>query len=91
MITPQGDLLHDPRLTDHGIGPLAHIIPRGNKAPYGIRPALLDLMTSSELLRAQMLMIAEELNVAWDAHEITSEFFDLVLDFFLVPGTRKQK
>jgi hypothetical protein len=42
-----------------------------------------------EQLDADNLWLTEELNVAWDMHEITAEGIDLVLDFFFEYGMHR--
>ena len=50
--------------------------------PLGISYPLVRPLKAEELLDADGIWLIEELNVAWDVHEITSEGFEGVLDFF---------
>ena len=57
--------------------------------PVEINPSIgngLKIMTVDELKRAQLLWLAEPLNVAWNMHEIFAEGIDQVLRFFLERG-----
>ncbi len=51
--------------------------------PFGMSVRLLGGLTEEELSDAECIWLIEELNVAWDVHEITAEGFDSVLAFFL--------
>jgi hypothetical protein len=81
-----GELLVDPRQLDHGVGPLEHMVHGGAMVPYGVSDDLVKIMTVDELKRAQLLWLAEPLNVAWNMHEIFAEGIDQVLRFFLERG-----
>ena len=49
--------------------------------PYGVSDDIVKIMTEDELKRAQLLWLAEPLNVAWNMHEIFAEGIDEVLSF----------
>ncbi|KAL7470631.1 hypothetical protein ACHAXS_010878 [Conticribra weissflogii] len=51
--------------------------------PFGMSLGLLGGLTGEESSDAECIWLIEELNVAWDKHEITAEGFDGVLAFFL--------
>ncbi|KAL7553959.1 hypothetical protein ACHAWF_017917 [Thalassiosira exigua] len=51
--------------------------------PFGVSHQLLRPLRKEEVLDADNVWLIEELNVAWDRHEITAEGFDDVLAFFL--------
>jgi len=51
--------------------------------PFGMSVRLYGGLTGEELSDAECIWLIEELNVAWDKHEITAEGFDSVLAFFL--------
>ena len=61
---------------------------RGPKAlPFGISEQMMRTLREEEVNDANILWLIEELNVAWDEHEITSEGFDdVVLPFFFEFG-----
>ena len=82
IINHGGDFLQDPRTLEHGIGPLQHMINSHDRAPYGMSQLLANELREYEMRRAQIIWLVEELNVAWDAHEITAEQFDDVITFF---------
>ena len=50
--------------------------------PFGMSRLMMRPLKGEELLDADGLWLIEELNVAWDVHEITAEGFDGVLEFF---------
>ena len=50
--------------------------------PFGMSRSMMRPLKAEELLDADGLWLIEELNVAWDVHEITAEGFDGVLEFF---------
>ncbi|KAL3822457.1 hypothetical protein ACHAXA_006885 [Cyclostephanos tholiformis] len=54
----------------------------GLSPPLGVSYQLIRPMKAEELLDADGLWLIEELNVAWDVHEITAEGFEVVLGFF---------
>ena len=54
----------------------------GLEPPFGISRPMMRPLKAEELLDADGLWLIEELNVAWDVHEITAEGFDGVLKFF---------
>jgi hypothetical protein len=81
VITTNGELLTDPRNLDHGIGPLKVFVHGGKRKPPQVSDDLFRILTVDELSRSQVVWIAEELNVAWNAHEITCDKFDIVLKF----------
>lgn len=57
--------------------------------PFGVTDALMRPLRAEELLDADGLWLIEELNVAWDVHEVTAEGFEGVLDFFSEFGLPK--
>ena len=85
-LSVDGELLFDPRQLEHGVGPLEHMVHGGAMVPYGVSDDLVKIMTEDELKRAQLLWLAEPLNVAWNMHEIFAEGIDQVLRFFLDHG-----
>ena len=70
VLSIDGELLVDPRQLEHGIGPLEHMVHGGAMVPYGVSDDIVKIMTEDELKRAQLLWLAEPLNVAWNMHEI---------------------
>ena len=82
VVDETGEMIVDPRRLEDGVGPLAHMVPHGNRVPPGVSDDLAKLLTAKEMHRAQVLWLAEELNVAWNAHEIFSDRWEEVLDFF---------
>lgn len=54
--------------------------------PFGVSKRLMRSLKKAELEDANSLWLIEELNVAWDEHEITAEGFEDVLSFFLETG-----
>ena len=81
IINADGELLMDPRRLQHGIGPLVSFVHGGKRAPPGVSDDLLRILSNDELARSQVVWIAEELNVAWDAHEINGDHFPQVLQW----------
>ena len=59
---------------------------QGDVLPFGVSHQIMRPLQKDEQLDADNLWLVEELNVAWDVHEITSEGFDRVLDFFFEYG-----
>ncbi len=59
---------------------------QGDVLPFGVSHQIMRPLQRDEQLDADTLWLTEELNVAWDVHEITSEGFDRVLDFFFEYG-----
>jgi len=57
--------------------------------PFGVSHQIMRPLQPDEQLDADNLWLTEELNVAWDMHEITAEGFDLVLDFFFEYGMHR--
>lgn len=55
--------------------------------PFGVSKRLMRSLKKAELEDADSLWLIEELNVAWDEHEITAEGFEDVLAFFLENGS----
>eukprot|EP00970_Alexandrium_tamarense_P007784 scaffold1486_cov186-Alexandrium_tamarense.AAC.6 len=51
--------------------------------PFGASKRLIGGLTPEEVNDAESIWLIEELNVAWDEHEITSEGFGSVLNFFV--------
>ena len=54
--------------------------------PFGLSQQLVKSLKDEELDDANSLWLIEELNVAFDQHEITAESFDEVLSFFFEYG-----
>ena len=54
--------------------------------PFGVSQQLIKSLKDEELDDANSLWLIEELNVAFDQHEITAESFDEVLSFFFEYG-----
>lgn len=54
--------------------------------PFGVYQHLMRPLRPEELYDANSIWLIEELNVAWDQHEITAEGFDEVLTFFFEYG-----
>ena len=50
--------------------------------PFGVSQRLVGGLTGDEFSDAECIWLIEELNVAFDRHEITAEGFENVLDFF---------
>lgn len=57
--------------------------------PFGVSHQIMRPLQPDEQLDADNLWLTEELNVAWDMHEITAEGIDLVLDFFFEYGMHR--
>ncbi|KAL7498929.1 hypothetical protein ACHAWT_010279 [Skeletonema menzelii] len=57
--------------------------------PFGVSKRLMRSLKKEELDDADSIWLIEELNVAWDEHEITAEGFEDVLDFFLETGSAR--
>jgi len=57
--------------------------------PFGVSKRLMRSLKKAELEDADSIWLIEELNVAWDEHEITAEGFEEVLDFFLENGSAR--
>lgn len=51
--------------------------------PFGVSNKLMKRLRKWELEDANSIWLIEELNVAWDEHEITAEGFEEVITFFL--------
>jgi len=56
--------------------------------PFGVSHELSRPLRADELSDANSIWLIEELNVAWDMHEITAEGFGEVLAFFFEFGSR---
>ena len=55
-----------------------------NELPFGLTPEVMRPLRVEEIYDANSIWLIEELNVAFDSHEITSEGFETdVLPFFL--------
>jgi hypothetical protein len=50
--------------------------------PFGVTYPLMRSLRAEEMIDADSIWLIEELNVAYDVHEITAEGFQTVLDFF---------
>ena len=59
--------------------------------PFGVSKKLMQRLTKEELEDANSIWLIEELNVAWDQHEITAEHFEDVITFFLDNVASKRK
>jgi hypothetical protein len=61
--------------------------------PFGVTYPLMRSLRAEEMIDADSIWLIEELNVAYDVHEITAEGFLTVLDFFTEYGlpTKEQK
>jgi hypothetical protein len=57
--------------------------------PFGVSKRLMRSLKKAELEDADSIWLIEELNVAWDEHEITAEGFEEVLSFFLENGSAR--
>lgn len=57
--------------------------------PFGVSQRLMRSLKKEELDDADSIWLIEELNVAWDEHEITAEGFEDVLQFFLENGSAR--
>ena len=55
----------------------------GGVTPFGVSKKLMQRLTKEELEDANSIWLIEELNVAWDQHEVTAEHFEEVITFFL--------
>lgn len=51
--------------------------------PFGVSKKLMQRLKKEELEDANSIWLIEELNVAWDEHEITAEHFEEVITFLL--------
>jgi hypothetical protein len=51
--------------------------------PFGVSKKLMMRLKNEEVQDANSIWLIEELNVAWDEHEITAEGFEEVITFFL--------
>ncbi|KAL3799569.1 hypothetical protein HJC23_008696 [Cyclotella cryptica] len=62
--------------------------------PFGVSNKLVKRLRKLELEDANSIWLIEELNVAWDEHEITAEGFEEVITFMLdhsaLPGSEMQ-
>lgn len=54
--------------------------------PFGVSSQLMRPLRAEELYDSNNIWLIEELNVAWDQHEITAEGFEEVISFFLEFG-----
>eukprot|EP00581_Thalassiosira_minuscula_P013892 CAMPEP_0183711826 /NCGR_PEP_ID=MMETSP0737-20130205/7203_1 /TAXON_ID=385413 /ORGANISM="Thalassiosira miniscula, Strain CCMP1093" /LENGTH=532 /DNA_ID=CAMNT_0025940393 /DNA_START=181 /DNA_END=1779 /DNA_ORIENTATION=- len=50
--------------------------------PFGVDHTMIRPLRPDEMYDANSIWLIEELNVAWDQHEITAEKFEEVLEFF---------
>lgn len=50
--------------------------------PFGVTYSLMRSLRAEEMIDADSLWLIEELNVAYDVHEVTAEGFQTVLEFF---------
>ena len=57
--------------------------------PFGVSERLMRSLKKAELEDADSIWLIEELNVAWDEHEITAEGFEDVLAFFSENGSAR--
>lgn len=81
-IAEDGDLIQNPRSID--LDPLFAQYPKASGGAFGVSAELWEMMTPSEREDASELWLLEELNVAYDQHEITCEKFDDVIEFFFL-------
>ena len=81
-IAKDGELMQNPRSID--LDPLIAKYPKptAGEGAYGVSSELWEMMTPSEREDASQLWLVEELNVAFDQHEITNEKFGDVIEFF---------
>jgi len=57
---------------------------QGQHLPFGLSPQVFRPLKVEEVIDANSIWLIEELNVAWDEHEITAEAFEsTVIPFFL--------
>ncbi|KAL7543800.1 hypothetical protein ACHAXR_013114 [Thalassiosira sp. AJA248-18] len=61
-------------------------VPKEEVLPFGVSQQMKRPLRADEVYDANNIWLIEELNVAWDQHEITSEGFGDVLDFFFEFG-----
>ena len=80
-IAEDGELIQNPRSID--LDPLFVKYPKAAGGAFGVSSELWEMMTPSERDDASQLWLVEELNVAYDQHEITYEKFGDVIGFFL--------
>jgi hypothetical protein len=59
--------------------------------PFGVTYPLMRSLRAEEMIDADSLWLIEELNVAYDVHEITAEGFQTVLEFFSEYGIPKER
>jgi len=59
--------------------------------PFGVTYPLMRSLRAEEMIDADSLWLIEELNVAYDVHEITAEGFQTVLEFFSEFGLPKER
>jgi len=57
--------------------------------PFGVSKRLMRSLKKEELDDADSIWLIEELNVAWDGHEITAYGFEDVLEFFVETGSAR--
>ena len=79
-IAEDGELIQNPRSID--LDPLFVKYPKAAGGAFGVSSELWEMMTPSERDDASQLWLVEELNVAYDQHEITYEKFGDVIGFF---------
>ena len=81
-IAEDGELIQNPRSID--LDPLFAKYPKATTdgGAFGVSSELWEIMTPSERDDASQLWLVEELNVAYDQHEITYEKFGDVIGFF---------
>ena len=74
-----GPLVRNPRSIE-----LTPVLNKYSRSPpFGVGIELWNILNDEEKKDAQTLWLEEELNVAFDQHEITAERFDEVIGFFL--------
>jgi hypothetical protein len=59
--------------------------------PFGVTYPLMRSLRAEEVIDADSIWLIEELNVAYDVHEITAEGFQTVLEFFSEYGLPKEQ
>lgn len=79
-IADDGTLMKNPRSID--LNPLFARYPKPSGGAFGVSIELWDMMTPAEREDASQLWLVEELNVAYDQHEITHEKFGDAIEFF---------
>ena len=84
-------LLADPRQSMDAVASIwgKYVHDSNDVMPFGISHQMSRPLRASEMDDAKSVWLIEELNVAWDRHEITVEGFEDVLVFFFEYGMGK--